>query len=76
MSGKWHCQTNDGQGLFVFNADDCPTLAFDADGHRTEALAWAWGLDCLLARRDELREGIKDARRELKAALRRERIAP
>lgn len=61
--GPWICEANDADGLFVYFSEDPGEIA--PVGHPTELAAWEYGLDCLIWRRDDIRNSIKNARAEV-----------
>ena len=68
MSGPWHCERDDLEGVYVYDARDTPGYAMGGDmsGHETELAAWEHGLDALVDRRDRLASSIKHARAEIR----------
>lgn len=73
MSGPWHCERDDAEGLYVYDARDHPGLGMGGDmmGHATELEAWEYGLDVLVGRRALLTDAIKSARAEVRRLKRR-----
>jgi hypothetical protein len=67
--GPWICEANDAGGIFVYFSEDPGETA--PIGHQTELAAWEHGLDCLMDRRDAVRDGIKDARAEVRRLRRK-----
>lgn len=73
MSGPWHCERDDLEGVYVYDARETPGFALGGDmsGHATELAAWEWGLDVLIDRRRALASSIRNARAEVRRLRRR-----